>query len=122
LQSPIDLLDQNVKVLYGQEDQLRRDYKPANATIISRGRDIMVRRKLFMYLLLFFLKKLCMVLHLKIYVQFIRWHGKVTLEKLALMGLITICNTPIGMYLLNIHSISKSMCLLPSLIVWELGF
>ncbi|KAH8506595.1 hypothetical protein H0E87_013414, partial [Populus deltoides] len=45
LQSPIDLLDQNVKVLYGQEDQLRRDYKPANATIISRGRDIMVAWK-----------------------------------------------------------------------------
>ncbi|KAJ6912672.1 alpha carbonic anhydrase 4-like [Populus alba x Populus x berolinensis] len=44
-QSPIDLLDQNVKVLYGQEDQLRRDYKPANATIISRGRDILVSWK-----------------------------------------------------------------------------
>lgn len=45
LQSPIDLLDQNVKVLFGQEDQLRRDYKPANATIISRGYDIMVSWK-----------------------------------------------------------------------------
>ncbi|KAL9398332.1 hypothetical protein Peur_007293 [Populus x canadensis] len=45
LQSPIDLLDQNVKVLSGQEDQLRRGYKPANATIISRGRDILVAWK-----------------------------------------------------------------------------
>jgi len=63
-----------------------------------------------------------LVLHLKIYVQFIRCHGKETLEKLALMGLITICKAPIGMYLLNIHSMEKSMCLLPSLIIWELGF
>ncbi|XP_011048125.1 PREDICTED: alpha carbonic anhydrase 4-like [Populus euphratica] len=45
LQSPIDLLDQNVKVLYGQEDQLRRDYKPAKATIVSRGYDVMVSWK-----------------------------------------------------------------------------
>ncbi|KAJ6408282.1 hypothetical protein OIU84_011572 [Salix udensis] len=44
-QSPIDLLHQKVKVLCGQQDQLRRDYKPAKATIISRGHDIMVSWK-----------------------------------------------------------------------------
>ncbi|KAG5242627.1 alpha carbonic anhydrase [Salix suchowensis] len=44
-QSPIDLLHKKVKVLCGHQDQLRRDYKPANATIISRGHDIMVSWK-----------------------------------------------------------------------------
>lgn len=51
-----------MKLLCGQQDQLRRDYKPANATIISRGHDITVGS----YELFFiFLRKLYMVVQLK---------------------------------------------------------
>ncbi|XP_050229243.1 alpha carbonic anhydrase 4-like [Mercurialis annua] len=44
LQSPIDFVDKNVKVNSGL-GELQKNYKPANATIISRGRDIMVAWK-----------------------------------------------------------------------------
>ncbi|XP_057999254.1 alpha carbonic anhydrase 4-like [Hevea brasiliensis] len=44
LQSPIDIVDVNVHV-FPKLGELQRDYKPANATIMSRGRDIIVQWK-----------------------------------------------------------------------------
>lgn len=42
LQSPIDLLDERVQV-FPSLGKLQRDYKPAPATIRSRGHDIIVK-------------------------------------------------------------------------------
>lgn len=41
MQSPIDLLNERVQIV-SHLGRLRRNYKPANATLINRGHDMMV--------------------------------------------------------------------------------
>ncbi|XP_065854952.1 alpha carbonic anhydrase 4-like [Euphorbia lathyris] len=45
LQSPVDISSQNVRVDHGLGELHQQPYKPVNATILSRGRDIMVAWK-----------------------------------------------------------------------------
>ncbi|KAL7115817.1 hypothetical protein ACP275_04G204400 [Erythranthe tilingii] len=42
MQSPIDLLNRRVEIV-SHLGRLKRDYKPANATLINRGHDMMLR-------------------------------------------------------------------------------
>ncbi|GMN24857.1 hypothetical protein TIFTF001_000726 [Ficus carica] len=42
MQSPIDLLDQRVQIISTLQ-RLRRFYKPANATLLNRGHDMMIK-------------------------------------------------------------------------------